>query len=122
MYKVLAAAVAAAAAKLLSHARLLVTPWTGAYQASPSMGFSRQEYWSRVPFPPPRDHPDAGIEPSFPASLALAGGFFTTEPSGKPLLGFKQGNHKFQRRRWHPTPVLLPGKSHGRRSLVGCSP
>ena len=54
MYKVLAVAVAAAAAKLLSHARLLVTPWTGAYQASPSMGFSRQEYWSRVPFPSPK--------------------------------------------------------------------
>ena len=53
MYKVLAVAVAAAAAKLLSHARLLVTPWTGAYQAPLSMGFPRQEYWSGVPFPSP---------------------------------------------------------------------
>ena len=40
-------------AKLLSHVRLLATPWTIAYQAPPSMGFSRQEYWSGLPFPPP---------------------------------------------------------------------
>ena len=40
--------------KSLSHVRLLVTPWTAAYQAPPSMGFSRQEYWSRVPLPSPR--------------------------------------------------------------------
>ena len=39
--------------KLLSHARLLVTPWTGAYQTPPSMGISRQEYWSGVPLPSP---------------------------------------------------------------------
>ena len=39
--------------KLLSRVRLFVTPWTAAYQASPSMGFSRQEYWSRVPLPSP---------------------------------------------------------------------
>ena len=39
--------------KLLSRVRLLVTPWTAAYQAPPSMGFSRQEYWSRVPLPSP---------------------------------------------------------------------
>ena len=38
--------------KSLSHVRLLATPWTAAYQAPPSMGFSRQEYWSGVPFPP----------------------------------------------------------------------
>ena len=42
--------------KLLSHARLLAIPWTGAYQAPPSMGFSRQEYWSGVPLPSPRTH------------------------------------------------------------------
>ena len=39
--------------KLLSHVRLLATPWTAAYQAPPSMGFPRQEYWSGVPLPPP---------------------------------------------------------------------
>ena len=48
------------------------------------MGFPRQGYWSRLPFPPPGDFPDPGIEPESLASFALAGGFFTTEPSGKP--------------------------------------
>ena len=42
------------------------TPWTVAHQASLSMGSSRQEYWSGLPFPPPRDHPDPGIKPSSP--------------------------------------------------------
>ena len=49
--------------KLLSRVRLFATPWTVAYQALPSMGFSRQEYWSGVPFPSPEDLPDPGIEP-----------------------------------------------------------
>ena len=55
-------------------------PWTVARQAPLSMGFSRQEYWSELPFPSPGDLPDSGIES---ASPALAGGFFTTEPTGK---------------------------------------
>ena len=42
--------------KLLSHVQLFMTPWTSAYQAPPSMGFSRQEYWSGVPLPSPRDY------------------------------------------------------------------
>ena len=50
----------------LSHVRLFATPWTVAYQASPSMGFFRQEYWSGLPFPSPRDLPDPGIEPRSP--------------------------------------------------------
>ena len=50
------------------------------HQAPLSMGFSRQEYWSRLPFPSPGDLPHPGIELSF---LALAGRFFTTEPPGK---------------------------------------
>ena len=49
--------------KLLSHIRLFVTPWTIAYQVPPSMGFSRQEYWSRLPFPFPGDLPNPWIEP-----------------------------------------------------------
>ena len=55
------------------------TPWAVAHQAPLSMEFSRQEYWSGLPFPL-EDLPDPGIEP---ASPALAGGFFTTEPPGK---------------------------------------
>ena len=56
------------------------TPWTVAYQAPLSMGFSGQEYWSGLPFPFSGDLPDPGIEPEFPALLALADRFFTTEP------------------------------------------
>ena len=132
------------------------TPWTVTHQAGLSMGFSRQEYWSGLPFLPVGDLPNPGIERISPA---LAGEFFTTEPSGKPCddaykvskwniptqnitflalplscsnflyLCFHMNMKSFlvpstwlQRRQWHPTPVLLPGKSHGWRSLVGCSP
>ena len=56
--------------KSLRRVQLLVTPWTVAYQASPSMGFSRQEYWSGLPFPSPEDLPDPGIEPGSPALQA----------------------------------------------------
>ena len=61
------------------------TPWTVARQAPLSMGFSRQEDWNGLTFPPPGDLPNPGIEPSSPA---LAGGFFITEPPGnhKPSL------------------------------------
>ena len=52
--------------KSLSHVRLFATPWTVAYQVPPSMGFSRQEYWSGLPFPSP-DLPDPGIETGSPA-------------------------------------------------------
>ncbi|KAI4549148.1 hypothetical protein MG293_001478 [Ovis ammon polii] len=53
--------------KLLSHVRFFVTPRTVAYQTSQSMGFSRQEYWSGLPFPSPGDPSDPGIEPGSPA-------------------------------------------------------
>ena len=67
-------------ARSLSDVRLFGTPWTAARQAPLSMGFSRQEYWSGLPFPPPGDLPNSEIEPESPV---LAGGFFTTEPPGK---------------------------------------
>ena len=67
--------------QLLSRVRLFVTPWTIAHQAPLSMGFSRQEYWSGLPFPPPGDLPDSGIEPACLLSPALAGGFFTMVPA-----------------------------------------
>ena len=67
--------------KLLSRVRLSGTRWTVAYQASPSMGFSRQEYWSGLPFPSPGDLPDLGIKPRSPALEADA---LTSEPPGKP--------------------------------------
>ena len=52
--------------KLLGRVRLFATPWTVAYQAFLSMGFSRQEYWSGLPFPSPGNLPDPGIEPGSP--------------------------------------------------------
>ena len=52
--------------KSVSRVRLFATPWTVAYQALPSMGFSRQEYWSGLPFPSSEDLPDPGIEPMSP--------------------------------------------------------
>ena len=55
--------------------------WAVAHKAPLSMGFSRQEYWSELPFPSPGDLPDLEIEPRSPA---LAGVFCTTEPPGKP--------------------------------------
>ena len=67
----------------------LLTPWTIAHQAPLSMGFSRQEYWSKLPFPPPGDLPNRGIKPVFPAALALAGGFLTTELPGLSTGRFK---------------------------------
>ena len=69
--------------KSLSCVRLFVIPWTVAHQAPPSMGFSRQEYWSGLPFPSPRDLPDPGIEPRSPALWADA---LTSEPPGKPKM------------------------------------
>ena len=60
----------------------LCNPWTVGHQAPLSMGFSRQEYWTGLPFPPPGDLPDPGIEP---ASPALAGRFSITALLGKPV-------------------------------------
>ena len=65
--------------KSLSCVRLFATPWTVAYQAPPSMEFSRQEYWSGVPIPSPGDFPDPGIEPGSPA---LRAGTLPSEPPG----------------------------------------
>ena len=70
----------------LSRVRLFVTPWTVAHQASLSMDFSRQKYWSGLLFPPPGDLPNPGIKPISPA---LAGRFFITEPPGKLVLIYR---------------------------------
>ena len=67
--------------KSLSHVRFFATPWTAAYQAPPSMRFSRQEYWSGLPFPSPGDLPNPGIESRSPTLQADA---LTSEPPGKP--------------------------------------
>ena len=74
--------------KMLSRVRLFATPWTVAYQAPPSMGFSRQECWSGLPFPSPGDLPDPGIKPGSPVLQADA---LPSEPPGKVP---KKGNAK----------------------------
>ena len=89
-------------AQSLSHVQLFVTPWTVARQALLSMGFSRQQYWSGLPRPSPGDLPHPVVRP---ASLALAGGFFTTEPLRKSL------------QNWNPqqmedVSILYSGEAH----------
>ena len=74
-----------------SHVWLFATLWTMAHQAPLSMGFSRREYWSGLPFPSPGDLPDPGVEPGSPELLADS---LPSEPLGKPTPGgtdWKQG-------------------------------
>ena len=69
----------------LSYVQLFATPWTVAHQAPLSMKFSGQEYWTGLPFSPPGDLLDPGIEPESLVSPALAGGFFTTMRTGEVI-------------------------------------
>ena len=69
-----------------------MTPWTVARQLPLFITFSRQEYWSALPFPPPGDLPDPGIEPPSPASPALSGRYFTIR--GKPFFLHTQSEIK----------------------------
>ena len=70
--------------KSLSHVRLFETPWIVDYQTLPSMGFSRQDYWSGLPFSSPGDLPDPGIEPRSPA---LEADTLPSEPLHRVLPG-----------------------------------
>ena len=94
--------------QLLSCVQLSVTPWTIAHQAPLSMGFSGQEYWSELSFPPPGDLPDPGIEPTSLASpaLHLMSVYLAThssvlawripgtgEPGGPPSMGLHRVGH-----------------------------
>ena len=74
-----------------SRVQLFVTPWTIARQAPLSMRFSRQEYWSGFPCPPPGDLPNPGIKPVSRCISCITGGIFTTEPPEKPMIGAKAG-------------------------------
>ena len=84
--------------KSLSRVQLFSTPWTVAYQASASMGFSRQEYWSGLPFPSPGALPNPGIEPWSPTLEADA---LTSEPPpydpSIPLLGIYPEETKIEK-------------------------
>ena len=109
--------------KSLSHVWLFATPWTVAYQAPSSMGFSRQEYWSGLPFPSPGDLPDPGIEPGSPAFQADA---LTSEPPGKPIWKKKKmwgdtdskGLSFFSL--WLRRPLGFPGGTSGKESACQC--
>ena len=79
-YKLMAQLKRGKKVKSLSHVRLFAAPWTVAYWAPPSMGFSRQEYWSGMPFPSPEDLSDSGIEPGSPT---LQADTLSSEPPGK---------------------------------------
>jgi len=68
-----------------SHIQLFATLWTVACWAPLSMGFSRQEYWSGLPSPPPGDLLHPGIEPTSLVSPELTGGFFTTSATWEAL-------------------------------------
>ena len=63
-----------------------MTAWPVAHQAPLFLGFSREEYWSGLPFPPPRDHPNPGITPTSPGSPALAGRLSIPGPPVKPIV------------------------------------
>ena len=77
--------------KSLSRVHLFTTPWTVAHKAPLSLGFSRQEYWSGLPFPSPGDLPNPGIKPRSPALQADA---LTSEPLGSP----EEGEYSFRRK------------------------
>ena len=67
-----------------SRVQLCASPWTVARQPPLSMGFSRQDYWSGLPCPPPGDLPNPEIKPASLTPPALAGGFFTTSATWEP--------------------------------------
>ena len=89
LVKVAGILVSVCVCELLSRVQLFVTPWTAAHQVPLSMEFSRQEYWSGLPFPSPGDLPNPGIEPRSPTLQADS---LPSEPPGKPInkvhLGF----------------------------------
>ena len=121
-----------------SHVWLSVILWTAVCQALLSTGFSRREYWTGLPCPPPGDLPDPGIELMSPAQ---AGGFLGSlplAPSGKPIIWWLSDKQfacqcrrcEFDpwvwnipwRRKCQTTPAFMPGKFHGQRSLASYSP
>ena len=111
--------------KSLSHVRLFATPWTAAYQAPPSMRFSRQEYWSGVPLSSLMYvHRSCHIKILYLGTIMK--GWLCWWLSGKEST-YQWKKHGFDawvgkipwRRKWQLSPVVLPGESHGQRSLAG---
>ena len=105
----------------ISGVRLFANPWTVAYQGPPSMGFSRQEYWSGLPFPSPGDLPNPGIEPRSPALQADA---LPSEPPGnwevlKLSSGHRTGKGQFSfQRKAVPKNAQTTAQLHSSHTLV----
>ena len=102
--------------KSRSHVRLFAGPWTVACQAPPSMGFSRQEYWSGLPFPSPGDLPDPGIEAGSPASQADA---LPSKPPAAAAAKSLQSCLTVRPHRRQPTRLPRPWDSPGKNTGVG---
>ena len=107
--------------KLLSRVQLFMTPWTVAHQAPLSMGVSRQEYWSGLPFPSPGDLANRVIEPG---PLALQPNSLPSELQGSTAKG-RKGSHSVVsdslRPHWlWPTSLLCPCNFPGKSTGVGC--
>ena len=73
---------------MLSHVKVFMAPWAMAHKAPLPMEYSRQEYWSGIPFPIPGNLPDPGIQPASLGSLALADGFFITNATWEALVAY----------------------------------
>ena len=104
-----------------SRVRLFVTPCTTACQAPLSMGLSRQEYWSGLPFPSPGDLPNPGIKPLSLLSPALAGRFFTTSTTWEAPQGLGKASACHA---GHPGSIpgsgRYPGEGNGNQLQYSC--
>ena len=102
--------------KSLSHFRLFAAPWIVAYQAPPSMGFSRQECWSGLPFPSPGDLPDPGIEPGSPTLQADA---LSKADNDKPITGRKKKGREGHRKGRRKEIITNYDKCHEKKIIQG---
>ena len=107
---------------------VIATLWTVTRQAPLSVGFSRQEYWSGMPCPPPGDLPDPGIKPESLFSPTLAGGFFTTSTTREALIGYvavlcrSVMSNSLPPHSYSPSGYSVHGESPGMNTGVGCPP
>ena len=101
-------------AKALQSCLTLCNLWTIGHQAPLSMGFSRQEYWSGLPCPPPGHLPDPGMEPVSAVTPALQAGYLLLSPQGIPGLGGRGSPGALCLRKWHLSSRLSDVKERGR--------
>ena len=105
--------------KSLSRVQLFATPWTAAYQAPPSMGFSRQKYWSGVPLP---DSIYVQRNMLYTQRRPVVAQLEKNPPAMQESRVQSLGQEDLLEKKGQPTTEFLPGKSHGERSLEGYSP